>query len=937
MNFLRNKVSLILFFILTVFAVQAQLRPIPVDPAIRYGKLENGLTYYIRHNENPKNRAEFYLAQNVGAILENDDQDGLAHFLEHMAFNGTKNFPDKGIIDYFETIGVKFGSNINAYTALDQTVYNLSNVPTTREGIVDTALLVLHDWSGFLTLDDNEIDNERGVIREEWRTRQGAERRIWKESNKLKYPGSKYADRDIIGDTAVINNFEYQALRSFYEKWYRPDLQAVLVVGDVDVDTVEAKIKELFTDIPRKANYGERPVYPVYNNEEPIVAIVTDPEASVTRILLEYKHDKLPAEAALSVNGYLVNIINSLISNMLTDRFNEMTLQADAPFVGAYAYYGELVKSKDAFVMLAVPHEGRELEGLRAILLEAEKMNRYGFTNSELERAKTGLLKQMEKAYNERGNQRNNSLVQEYIRHYLTNEPIPGIEWEYETLQVILPQISLEHVNQIAQSYITDENMIVSVNAPDKKEVIVPSEEQVLLTISESKQAEIFPRKEDDLDRQLISSVPKAGKIRKETQNTVLGVTEWQLSNGVKVVFKPTEFKQDEILLSAFSEGGLSKVENNEDIPSAVLATNIVGVNGLGGFSAVELQRMLTGKIANVSPYIDNYEEGFSGLSSVTDFETMLQLLYLHFTSVRKDDNAFQAMMNMYRAALVNKSQDPRAVFSDSVAATMYNHNPRVFPIDLNTLELVNQDKALAVFKDRFANPADFTFVFTGNIDPANEQVRKAVLTYLGGIKSKKIKEEYVDRGIAVPEGRFVNHFTKDMQVKKSSVFVAYTGNVAYNIDNRTNMLALTNILNMRYLESIREKEGGSYGVRVSGGIANIPSDKATLQIQFDTDPEKQEDLMKIVYGEIDTLLESGPRADDLQKVKEILLKQYAEDLNENSWWINALSVYYQDNIDFPEHYKESVERLTSESVQSLLRSITDQQNIIEVVMSPVL
>ena len=401
--------SILLFLAGNVLSQQAPT--LPIDPKVRYGKLDNGLTYYIRANQQPKQRAEFFIAQNVGSILENDNQNGLAHFLEHMAFNGTKNYPDKGIINYFETIGVKFGANINAYTSLDETVYNLSDVPTYREGIIDSALLVLHDWSSFITLKSEEIDAERGVIREEWRTGAGADRRMWKESNKLKYPGSQYAKRDVIGDTAIINNFNHQAIRDFYKKWYRPDLQSILIVGDVDVDKVEAKIKSMFADISKKSNAGERPIYPILDNAAPIVSVVKDPEARMTRIELEYKHEVLPTEVKLSINGYYLSVANSLISTMIGNRFDEITQQADAPFVAGYANYGELVKSKDAFQMLAIPKEGLELEGLNALLLEAEKIKRFGFTNSELERAKIGFLKQIETAYKERDNQKNHDLV----------------------------------------------------------------------------------------------------------------------------------------------------------------------------------------------------------------------------------------------------------------------------------------------------------------------------------------------------------------------------------------------------------------------------------------------------------------------------------------------------------------------------------------------
>jgi zinc protease len=930
-----KSVILSLLFAFTVSLSAQQAPPVPIDPKVRYGKLENGLTYYIRNNNLPKQRAEFYIAQNVGAILENDNQNGLAHFLEHMCFNGTKNYPDKGIINYFEKIGVKFGANINAYTSLDETVYNLSDVPTTRETIIDSALLVLHDWSGFVSLLDKEIDSERGVIREEWRTGAGAERRMWKESNILKYPGSQYAKRDVIGDTAVINNFTYKTLRDYYEKWYRPDQQAILVVGDVDVDKVEAKIKALFADIPKKVNPAERIIYKIDDNTEPIIALVKDPEAKMTRIELEYKHDKIPAELKLSMNGYMIGIVNSLISTMMGNRFDEITQQADAPFVGGYAYYGELVKSKDAFQLLAVPKEGNEMAGLKALLLEGEKIKRFGFTNSELERAKTDLLKGIEKAYNERNNQKNNDLTREYVRHFLDNEVIPGIEWEYQTLQMLLPKVNADMVNQVAKSYVTDNNLIVSFMSPDKASVIIPSKPEILAAIADAKKAELTAKAEEDMNRTLISKAPKAGKVKKTSKNDVFGTTEWTLSNGVKVVFKPTTFKKDEIMLSAFSQGGLSMIKNIADLPSATMATGIVSNNGLGEYSQIELGKVLTGKIASVTPIIGSYEEGFDGSSSVSDFETMLQLVYLNFTAPRKDDNSFKALMNMYRASMANSASDPRKAFNDTIITMISNKNARTVLMNLQTLDLIDQDKAIAIFKQRFANPADFTFVFTGNIDPADSKIAKAICTYLGGLKSKKVIEKYTDNNIRKPKGEVKNYFNKEMKINKASNLIVYSASLPFNIANRTTLTAIGSILNIRYLESIREKEGGSYGVGVRGSMNNTPIDEATILMQFDTDPEKQAKLLGIIHAEVKEIVANGPRVDDLQKVKENMLKKFNEDLAENAWWENAILRYYQDKLNLLTDYKKAVEALTPELIQKTLKDVTDQNNILEVVMKP--
>jgi zinc protease len=929
-------ISLGLLLVLCVSTSAQQTQPIPIDPKVRYGKLDNGLTYYIRANTEPKQRAEFFIVQNVGSILENDDQNGLAHFLEHMAFNGTKNFPGKGVINFLEKHGVKFGENINAYTALDETVYNLSDVPTIQEGVIDSSLLVLHDWSSYLTLDGKEIDDERGVIMEEWRTRFGADRRMWKESNKIKYPGSQYGIRDGIGDTAVIKHFKYQTIRDYYQKWYRPDLQAILVVGDVDVDKTEAKIKSMFSDIPKKSNAGERPIYTIADNDQPIVALVSDPEARMTRILLEYKHEKIPAEIKRSMQGYAKGVIDNLISGIIGERFDEITQQADAPFVGAYSSYGELVKSKDAFTLLAVPKEGKEAEGLKALLLETEKIKRFGFTNAELERAKTNLLKRVETAYKDRDHQKNNDLVSEYVRNYLDNEPIPGIEWEYQTLQMILPNLKLDMVNQVAKSYITDKNLLVTVMSPDKPAVKVPSKEEVLADITEAGKAQLTAKAEETMNKSLIEKVPVAGKVKKTVQNAGVGVTEWTLSNGIRVIFKPTTFKEDEILMSAFSDGGISKVSDLSLLPSATLATSIVSNNGLGNYSQVELSKILTGKVVSVQPQITGYEEGFEGSSSVNDFETMLQLVYLYYTAPRKDDNAYKALINMYHASLSNSASDPRKAFSDTVNTVINNRNPRTVVFNMHTIDQVDQDKALAFYKERFANPADFTFIFTGNVDPANAKVKAAVCTYLGSLKTTNEKEKFTDNNIRKPLGKVSNTFEKEMKTPKSSNFILYSGKMPFNITNCTVLGVIGDILDMRYLESIREKEGGTYGVHVSGNVNNTPVESATLQMQFDTDPAKQTKLIGMIYDEVDLIIKNGPRADDLQKVKENLLKTYTEGLRENSWWLGSIENYYHDKLDYFNDYKATVDALTPELIQSTLKALADQNNILSVVMNPV-
>ncbi len=926
---------LVLFFVgfFQSVAAQSMFQPIEMDPALRYGILDNGLTYYIRHNDVVKERADFYIVQNVGAILEEDNQNGLAHFLEHMAFNGTKNFPDKQIINYLETIGVKFGNNVNAYTSLDETVYNLTSVPTFRTGIVDTALLILHDWSGFISLQGNEIDKERGVIREEWRTRANAERRLWSASLPLIYANSQYAKRDIIGDTAIINNFQYETLRRFYHKWYRPDLQAIVIVGDVNVDSVENKIKTIFADIPERKNPDPRPIYPLQDNAVPIVAILTDPEATTVRIRIDYRHQPLSDRMKASMAGYITSVANSLIENMFNNRLDEIAQRPDAPFAAAYGSYQELVKSKDAFILLAIPNEGKEKESLDAILTEAERMKRFGFTPGELTRAKADMLSAYEKSYNERNKTKNNSYVKEYIRNFLDFEPVPGIEWEYKVIQEILPIMSLREVNQIAEKYVEVENQTVLITGPEKESVKLPTTEEVLSMITEVTKADITPYEDNAPSEPLISKAPKKGKIKSKKENKAQEVTEWTLSNGMKVILKPTDFKEDEILLYAYSEGGLSAIDSPDDIPSGLLSSSIVEKNGLGSFSQIELNKIMAGKIAGLRPYIGNYEESLSGSSSVKDFETMLQLVYLYFTGVRQDDDAYNALVNQYRTLLINASSNPNTAFKDSIQVTITGHNQRTKPFDLNQLEKVSQQKALEIFKARFSNPADFTFFLIGNIDI--KEMEPLILTYLGGIPEKKATEKWTDRGIRIPKGVVKNNFTKELKIDKASNFILYSGDMSFTLENRLAIGVIKDILNIRYMESLREEEGGTYGVRVQGSVSKIPQNEASLQMTFDTDPKIQEKLLGMIHQEIDTILLNGPMEKDLQKVKENLKNNFNENQTENKWWLNAIISYYKDGEDMKKNYIRTVDSIDGEVVRRKLKQLIGQGNVIEVVMSP--
>ena len=923
--------TLVLAFSLVAVAQQPQV--LPVDSAVRVGKLENGLTYYIRHNEYPKQRAEFHIAQAVGATMEEDHQNGLAHFLEHMAFNGTEHFEGKGIIEYFESIGVNFGGNINAYTSLDETVYRLSEVPTIREGIIDSALLVMHDWACGLSLLEDEIDNERGVIREEWRTGMGASRRMWKNSNMLKYPGSRYAVRDVIGDTAVINNFTYDALRDYYKKWYGPDNQAIIVVGDIDVDQIEQKIKALWADVPARVNRGERPLYSVDDNKEPIVAIVRDKEAQNTRIELEFKKDKLPREIRGTDFAYLQSELLDLICEMLNNRFSELSMDPNASFTAAGSFYGETVKEKDAFTAVYIAKQGHEMQAYKDLLTQLEKMRRYGFTNFELDLVKKDLLSYYEKAYNERGTVRNISRAQECIRHYLDGAPMPGEEWEYQTMQQILPTIPVEVLNDIAKQLITDENLIIAFQAPI--EAALPNESEVIELLSAVKSEEIEAPEEKSVRENLVENTPKAGKIKKVVSNQVLGTTEWTLSNGIRVIVKPTEFKQDEILFSASSKGGMSLVAT-EDLVSAAIATDVISVSGLADMSDTDLQQVLTGKNVHLSTSINSNTETIDGGSTVKDLETLLQLNYLYFTASRRDEEAYKMLVSVLESQLANRDKNPKAAFSDSIQMMSSNYSPRTVIFNKSTLERANLDKSLEIYKARFANPADFIFTFVGNINPEDERFKQLVCTWLGGMKTSKNKDVVRDNGLRVPEGINKNYFTRKMETKTASNRIQYTSyDIPYTLANELNMEMIGRILSTRYLESIREREGGSYGVGCGGGLNFYPVNTAYLIMQFDTDPEKQEKLMSIIHEEVNTIVNDGPLAKDLNKEKESMLKDFQEDLEKNSYWDLVLYMNYMYGINYITDYKATVEAITAESVQATLKKLLASGNMFEVVMLP--
>ena len=910
---------------------QPQMPPIPTDPNVRIGKLENGLTYYIRHNELPEDRADFYIAQKVGSILEEENQRGLAHFLEHMCFNGTNNFPGKTLTNYLESIGVRFGENLNAYTSIDETVYNIANVPVIRDGIVDSCLLILHDWANDLTLDPKEIDNERGVIHEEWRQGQGAMMRMYEQVLPKTFEGSKYGHRLPIGTIEVIDNFPYQALRDYYEKWYRPDQQGIVVVGDVDVDKVEAKIKEIFSPIEMPANAAERVYEKVPDNKEPIITIAKDKEQPSTMIYIWHKHPATPNEVKGNI-GYLVqNYMFSMISQMLNARLDELRQNANPPYIMAVTEDTDflLAKTTQAFAGIAVSKEDGIPTAIAALVREIERARKFGFTASEYARAKADYLRALESAYNEREKVRNAQYVQEYIRHFIDNEPIPGIEMEYTLMNQLAPNIPVEAINSILPQLITDENIVINIFGPDKEGMVYPTEAEILDILNKTKAEEITAYVDKVSDEPLMKETPKAGTIVK-TEEGPFGSTALTLSNGVRVVVKTTDFKADEIRMRAFSPGGTSVFGTKEALQLKML-NSVAGLGGLGNFSNVDLEKVLAGKKASISASVNGLTERVNGSCSPKDLETLMQLVYLTFTAPRMDNAAFESFKQRTKASLANQEADPSIALVDTLNKEMYGNHPMAMRVKAEMIDQIDYNRIMEMYKDRFKEAGDFTFLFVGNINL--EEAKPLIETYLGGLPTINRKENFKDIKLDIQKGIRKNVFEKKMETPKATVLNIISGNCPLNLKNSLLMTILSQTMDMVYTETIREKEGASYGVGTVGQI-NYPKDEAIFQIYFDTDPAKREKMEQIVMTELQKVAQEGPRPEHLAKVKEFLLKKHIENSKENSYWLGQLDSYYWNNTDMNTDYEKLVNELTGEDVKNFTKALLGQGNIVEITMT---
>ena len=866
---------------------------LPVDPAVITGTLDNGIRYYIRENRRPENRAELRLVVNAGSILEDDDQQGIAHFVEHMGFNGSEHFHKQELVGFLESIGMRFGPDINAYTSFDETVYMLQ-VPTDSTELLDKGFLVLEDWAHGLSFEDDEIDKERGVVIEEWRLGRGADTRMMYKQLPIIFKNSRYAERLPIGKIDILENFDHSVPRRFYHDWYRPDLMAVIAVGDFDTNHIKNLINKHFGRIPAPQKERERKYYPVPGHEETLYAIASDPEATRSTISLYYK---IPVRIDTIVSAYRQQIVEGLFHAMLNQRFHELAQQEDPPFIYGYSFKSRMVRTSDIYGLSAMVKDNGILRGLETLLTEARRVQQYGFTASELERIKKSVLRGMKRAYEERDKTDSRRFASEYIRNFLQDEPIPGIEYEYALHKQFIPGIKLEEVNALVKEWITDKNRVFVVNSPEKEGVVIPTPQDLQQVMQKVEAAEVTAYVDNALDKPLIEKTPTPGRVVDEKNDAQLGTTEWLLSNGARVIIKTTDFKNDEVLFSATSPGGYSHVADNDLIP-AKTAAGIIAEGGLGSFSLIQLQKLMSGKIARVRPYISRYSEGFSGIASPEDMELLLQQVYLYFTGIRKDSAAFASYQSKMEGYYQNMSLNPETAFRDSLDVVMTGHRPRFKPFDLQSVRQMDLEKSYRIFKERFADAGDFLFLFVGNITP--EQLKPLAETYLASLPATGSNETWANDIYPLPE-KIVDKAVKKGVEPKSLVTIKYFGPFEWNLKNRAIVSTMTDMLRIKLRERLREDKSGTYFVRASSSFPHYPEERYIITISFGCSPDRVDELTTEVFSQIDSLRQfagSGKYESYLQKVREINLRSLETNLKENRWWLGQLEFYNFHQLD---------------------------------------
>lgn len=926
-----------LLLVFTVSAVAQQIEQLEQDKDVKVGKLENGLTYYIRHNEKPANRASFYLVTNVGAIQETPAQDGLAHFLEHMCLNGTKNFPGKGIISYMESIGAKFGYNINAGTGVEQTAYMLMNVPLKRETVVDSSILILHDYSHFVTNDPAEIDAERGVIIEEWRTGMNADRRSMEAHFAVLYKDSKYAKCNIIGTKEGLETFKPEELVNFYQTWYRPDLQAVVVVGDIDVNYVEEKIKEYFNRIPKAENPKAKDIIKVPDNKEPLVSVFTDKELNSTNITFIIKSEPIPEEYNSTNIGLITSLVKELLGNMLEERLDDLSKSANAPFINAGVGLGKLIETLDGFFLDVTTKDGEGLKGFEAALIELERAKKFGFTQEEYDRAKTNILKGLENRKNNADSRQNEQLCRIYMSNFLDNTPYMTPDYEYNIKKQYLDMLPLAVINQTMQQVMTAENNVILYSAPQKEGIAVPTEQELVNVLDAAKRADIKPLENAVSNEPLMdASKLKGSKIKKEEKGE-FGSTVFTLANGIKVVVKPTDFKKDEIRIKTVAKGGTSFLAE-ELLPS--MDRNVFQIYqsnaGISKFPQTQLSKMLTGKIASAKYYVGSDRHGVNVYSSPNDIETAMQLLYLSYTAPRVEKEELEVGLNQLKALIPNMEKQPNFIFSMAIQQALAK-SPRNIKLTGEMLEKVNAEDIRKALDILYRDAAGTTVIVTGNVDM--DTFKPLMEKYIGSIPVKlKHGKDAIDHNLNPEKGFVDNTFSVAMEIPKTSVAILYSAyDIKNNLENSVALNTLQGILDQLYTKTIREDEGGTYGVGVQAvatGSKDI-KDCAILVIVFDTDYAKSQKLIQLAKDGLKEIAEQGPNAEYLAKTKENLLKNFPENQIQNSYWESLLNNYYVEGVDKFTTYTEVVNSIDGETIKNLVKDILNSGNEIDIIMNP--
>lgn len=903
--------------------------PLPFDNEVKTGTLPNGFQYFIRKNVEPKNRVTMYLAIKVGSILENESQLGLAHFMEHMNFNGLKHFPKNELVNYLQKAGVRFGGDLNAYTGFDQTVFQLP-IASDNPELLKNGMQVMRDWAQDALLTGEEIDKERGVVLEEMRGGRGPQQRMRDQYFPMILNGSRYANRLPIGTESIIKNFSYDELRKFHKEWYRPDLQALIVVGDIDVAHIENEIKRLFSDMKTVANPPKREIYRVSLLNKNQFKTVTDPEMTSTVAEIIIKH---PEKNVKTVGDYREALLKGVYGQILGGRLGELRQSAEAPFLAASVGISNFIGGLDMYGARVVAKPNQLEKGIKALVRELERSQRHGFTKSEFDRAISSISKGNEISYIERDKRKSNEYVERYLEYYLEEKPAMSDEDYYQLTKKLLPTLTLKEVEAIGKKYYTDINRDILIMAPEKEKASLPDENQVNNWIAQVKAENIEPYKDIVSDLPLLSKQPQKGSILSRKALPTVEAKELVLSNGVKVILKPTTFKNDEILIQAFSPGGTSLYSDN-DYFSASYASGLVGSSGVGQLNAIELQKYLTGKNVSVSAYVSERSEGISGYSDKEGLKTAFELIYGYFTEPRVDDDVFKNTITRAVSSLANQENDPNFIFRRDMVKKLYNSHIRRMPMTEENIRKINKERSLSIFKERFANASDFTFFITGSF--AEDEIKPYLEQYLAGLPSSKNKETAKDLGIYEPKKGF-KLVTKKGKEPKALVILSYKGDYKYNDADNINMNALENVLTLKLLERLREEEGGVYGTGASASISKFPKGRFSFQINFGTGIEKYELLTKLALEEIAKIKKNGPLQSDLDKFKIEQKRQMELSVKENSFWAGYISSTYelQEPLRDPNVYLQQIDNVSVKSVQKIAQKYLNDEHLFQFILLP--